>query len=135
MALQNPSNKTPDRSRTYDLVERTAKFGEEAIRFARKIPRDPVSLPLISQFVRSATSIGANCAEADDAFSQREFRHRIGISRKEARETKHWLRMIVAAAPELADPARALWQEAKELHLICATILRKKKQDSPSDSN
>ena len=128
------SSGNESRGRSYDLVERTARFGEEAIRFAKKIPRDPVSVPLISQFVRSATSVGANCAEADDAYSQREFRHRIGISRKEARETKHWLRMIVAAVPELAEAARVLWQEAKELHLIFASILRKKKQEEVPDA-
>ena len=129
--MSDSSDQQPREGRTYDLVERTARFGEDAIRFARKIPEDSVTRSLISQFVRSSTSIGANCAEADDAFSHREFRHRIGISRKEARETKHWLRMIVAAVPELADPARILWQEAKELHLIFVSIIRAKKQEKP----
>ncbi len=112
-------------AKAYDLVERTARFGEEIVRFAKSVPRNPVTSPLITQIVRSATSVGANFAEADDASSQREFRHKIGISRKEARETKHWLRMIVAAEPELADRARVHWMEAKELHLILATIFRK----------
>jgi four helix bundle protein len=74
--------------------------------------------------VRSSTSIGANYCEADDAESKRDFRHKIGLCRKEARETKYWFRMIARAAPQSREHARALWQEAKELHLIFAKIWR-----------
>ena len=109
----------------YDLEERTARFGEAAIAFAKRLPSGPVASPLISQVVRSATSIGANYAEADDAQSKKEFLQKIGYCRKEARETKHWLRMIAAATPENRTTARELWQEAKELHLIFAAICRK----------
>ena len=119
--------KTPESGRKYDLESRTAAFGEAVIRFARGVPLSPVTEPLISQIVRSGTSIGANYCEADAAESKKDFRHKIGISRKEARETKHWLRMIVAAVPSLRDEARPLWQEAKELHLIFAAIWRSSK--------
>jgi four helix bundle protein len=68
--------------------------------------------------------VGANYCEADDAGSKKDFRHKIGICRKESRETKHWLRMIATAAPETKDEARILWHEAKELHLIFAKIWR-----------
>ena len=109
----------------FDLEERTAVFGETVVRFAKKIPQNPVTIPLISQIVRSSTSVGANYCEADDAVSKKEFKHKIGTSRKESRETKLWLRMIAAAAPEMKTEARELWQEAKELHLIFAAIWRK----------
>ncbi|MBX3426019.1 MAG: four helix bundle protein [Pirellulales bacterium] len=59
--------------RAYDLAERTAAFGERVVRFARHVPRDDVTGPLIRQLVRSATSIGANYAEADEAGSPKEF--------------------------------------------------------------
>jgi four helix bundle protein len=110
--------------RKYDLEPRTSKFGEAIIGFARKLPRDPVTTPLISQVVRSGTSIGANYCEADDAVSGKEFKHKIGTCKKEARETKFWLRQIAAAAPEHKTECRQLWQEAKELHLIFAKIWR-----------
>lgn len=110
--------------RKYDLEERTAKFGEAVIAFARKIPRDPVTAPLISQVVRAGTSVGANYCEADDAVSRKEFKHKIGTCKKEARETKFWLRQIAAAAPDCKTECRKLWQEAKELHLIFAKIWR-----------
>jgi four helix bundle protein len=106
------------------LEERTALFGESIIAFAKQIPLNPITRSL-RQLVRSATSIGANYCEADDASSKKEFRQKIGYCRKEARETKHWIRMIVKAVPELRDQAASLWQEAKELNLIFAAILGK----------
>ena len=90
----------------YDLEERTAKFGEDIIKFAKKIPKNTVTIPLISQLVRAGTSVGANYCEADDAFTKRDFSHKISICRKESRETKHWLRMIAMAIPELKEEAR-----------------------------
>jgi len=109
----------------FDLEERTARFGESVIAFAKKIPRNPVTVLLISQVVRSGTSVGANYCEADDAVSKKDFRNKIGTCKKEARETKYWLRMIGGAEPDMKEDARVLWQEAKELHLIFASILRK----------
>ena len=114
--------------KVYDLEERTARLGEAIIEFAKKLPRDPVTRPLVGQLVRAGTSVGANYCEADDAVSQKDFRHRISICKKEARECKYWLRMVAKAAPESKESARPLWQEAKELHLIFASIWRKNKQ-------
>jgi four helix bundle protein len=108
----------------YDLEERTARFGEALIDFANIIPRTPVTRRLIEQLVGCGTSVGANYCEADDAVSKKEFRLRCGTCKKEARETKYFLRMVVRAVPELKPQARPIWQEAKELHLIFAKIWR-----------
>ena len=108
----------------YDLEERTACFGEEVLRFAKKISKNPVNSPLISQLVRAATSVGANYCEADDGVSKKDFRNKIGICRKESREAKHWLRMVATVNDDLKAEARALWQEAKELNLIFSQIFR-----------
>jgi four helix bundle protein len=107
-----------------DQRPRTAAFGELAVRFSRTLPRDAVTMPLISQFIRSATSVGANYLEADEAGSKKEFRYRISICRREARETQYWVRMIVAATPNIKDEARRIWTEAHELVLIFASIYR-----------
>jgi four helix bundle protein len=85
----------------YNLEERTALFGECIIAFAKRVVITPVTRSLINQVVRSATSIGANYCEADDSESKKDFLHKIRLCRKESRETKHWLRMIAAAEPEL----------------------------------
>jgi four helix bundle protein len=116
----------PETKRVYDLEERTALFGEAVIDFAKMIPQDAVTNRIISQLVGAATSVGANYVEADDAVSKKEFLKSIGTCRKEARETKHFLRMIVRAVPELKPQARTVWLEAKELHLIFSKIWRNK---------
>ncbi len=109
----------------YDLDERTALFGENVIRFAKKIPFNPVNKRLIEQLVGAATSIGANYCEADDGVSMKDFKNKIGTCRKEAKETKFFLRMIATAEEQLRGEARELWKEAKELHLIFCAIYRK----------
>jgi four helix bundle protein len=116
----------PETKRVYDLEERTARFGEAVIDFAKTIPQDAVTNRLISQLVGAATSVGANYVEADDAVSKKEFLKNIGTCRKEARETKHFLRMVVRAVPGLKPEARQLWKEARELHLIFSKIWRSK---------
>jgi four helix bundle protein len=108
----------------FDLEERTAKFAESVIAFAKKVPHSPITLPLIGQLVRSATSVGANYCEADDSQSIKDFKHKISLCRKEARETKYWLRMMAAAEEKHKQAARPLWCEARELNLIFSSILR-----------
>jgi len=120
--IQNPKNK-----KKYDLEERTANFGEAIIEFAKALPSTPIIHPLISQIVRSATSIGANYMEADGAESKKDFQHKIVICKKEAKETMHWLRMIAKASPDKKEKCYKLWQEVHELVLIFSAILRKKK--------
>ena len=119
----------PRDKRVYDLEERTAKFGELVIDFAKTIPQGAVTNRIISQLVGAATSVGANYVEADDAVSKKDFLKSIGTCRKEAREAKHFLRMVVRAVPALKPQARTLWIEAKELHLIFSKIWRSKKND------
>ncbi|MFH1535722.1 MAG: four helix bundle protein [Patescibacteria group bacterium] len=87
-------------TKKYDLEERTAKFGEEIIKFAKKIPENSVTKPLIPQLVKAGTSVGANYCEADDA------------------------------VPELKEEAEKLWQEAKELNLIFNAIIRTSKKNA-----
>ncbi|OGD86772.1 four helix bundle protein [Candidatus Curtissbacteria bacterium RIFCSPHIGHO2_01_FULL_41_11] len=111
----------------YDLEERTAKFGENVIEFCNKVFKGPINNPLITQLVKCGTSVGANYCEADDAESKADFKHKIGICKKETREAKHFIRMMVVAVPELKEDSKALWQEAKELNLIFNSIYKKVK--------
>lgn len=114
------------KSKKFDLSERTASFGEGIITFAQGLPDSPIVRPLISQIVRSGTSVGANYMEADGAESKKDFQHKIGICRKEAKETMHWLRMIAKAVPGKQEDCRKLWKEAHELTLIFSAIFRKR---------
>ncbi|MFW5693006.1 MAG: hypothetical protein ACOCWL_02205 [Thermoguttaceae bacterium] len=101
--------------RRFDLEERTARFGEAVIGFAKGVSVGPVTDCLIRQLVRAATSVGANYC--------------ISVCKRESRESKHWLRMIASAVPEHKDGARKLWTEAKELNLIFSAIYRGKKKE------
>src|SRR3989339_2125949 len=109
---------TNDKNTKYDLEERTAKFGENVIRFCKKIPRGPITDPLIVQLVKCGTSVGANYFEADDAESKVDFKHKIGIVKKETREAKHFIRMVVVAVPKLKDEAKPLWQEVQKPNFV-----------------
>ena len=113
------------KDRKYDLEERAAKFGEKILTFCKKIPKDEITKPLINQLVKCGTSVGANYCEADDAESGKDFKHKIGICKKEAREAKYWLRIVATAVPDMKEETKILWQEAKELNLIFNAISRK----------
>ena len=107
------------------MEDRTAKFGEEVIRFCKTIKQDVISRPIISQIVRSATSIGANYCEANGASSKKDFRNKIHICKKEAQETKHWLRMIAQCEANKKEELAKLWKEGQELTLIFGKIVSK----------
>ncbi len=107
----------------YDLEERTAIFAEKIISLVKKIHMNPITKPLVSQIIRSATSVAANYCEANDAFSRKDFTHKISICRKEAKETKYWLRIIANTCPYLKDNIATCKQEAHELNLIFSTII------------
>ena len=125
--MTNEITMTQATNKKYDLRERTAKFGEDIINFIKKISENSVTRVLISQLVRAGTSVGANYCEADDASTKKEFFYKIGTCRKEAKETKHWLRMITAAVPSVKDEAMVLSKEAQELNLIFSAIINRRK--------
>ena len=112
----------------YDLEERTARFGEEIIKFCKSIKQDVITKPIINQMIRSGTSPGANYMEANSASSKKDFKNKIHICKKEIQETKHWLRMISIAVPHKKEDARKLWKEAQELTLIFGKIISKLKK-------
>jgi len=118
-------NKT---TKIYDLEERTAVFGERIIDFVKTLPDNIVNRELIRQLVKAGTSVGANYTEADGAESKKDFRHKIGICRKESKESKFWLRMIARANPDRKKDCKDLWREAHELTLIFSSILSTKKR-------
>jgi len=109
----------------YDLEERTALFAEKIIELCKKAPKSRITMPIIDQLIRSGTSIGANYHEANGASSKKDFKNKIFICKKEAKETKYWLRLLVKAVDELKEEARNLWREAHEFTLIFSKIASK----------
>jgi len=78
---------------------------------------------MIKQLIRAATSIGANYMEANGASSKKDFKNKIYICKKEARETKYWLQLIAKSNPERKEECRKFWQETQELTLIFSKII------------
>lgn len=111
--------------KVYDLGERTAVFGENIIKLCNSLPRTVVTTPLIYQLVKCGTSVGANYSEADNAESDRDFKHKIGICKKESKESHFFLRMMKTATPEMIEKLQELYQEANELNLIFNSIYNK----------
>src|SRR3989344_1118390 len=110
-----------------NLEERTAKFGENIIDLVRKIKLTSVNKRIIEQVVGSGGSTGANYCEATEAESKRDFIHKIGICKKEIKESKHWLRLLARTNPEFKLEIVESWKEARELLLIFSQIIRSSK--------
>lgn len=109
----------------YDLEERTERFAKAVIEICKKLPNNTVNIELVSQEVRSAGSIGANYIEANESLSKKDFANRIKICRKEAKESRYWLRLIVSANLDFEKETNRLIQESTELMNIFGAILKK----------
>ena len=111
----------------FTLEERMIKFSNSIIDFCGILPSNIINSPLISQLVRAGTSIGANYSEAEECNSKKDFINKVSIAKKEARETRYWLRIIAHRLPAFESKAKVLQKEAQELNLILASIVRNTK--------
>ena len=109
----------------YDLEERTEKYAEAVIAVCKRLPKNVTNIELISQEVRAAGSVGANYIEANESLSKKDFANRIKICRKEAKESRYWLRLIVSSNLEFENEAKVLMQGSTELTNIFGAILKK----------
>jgi four helix bundle protein len=108
----------------FDLEERTYQFGLACVKFSRTLKPTYFERPIITQFVKSGTSLGANYCEANDAESKNDFIHKIGICKKESKETKYWVRMLGDIYPDNEPNVEPLASEINELILIFSAIIR-----------
>lgn len=109
----------------FDFEIRTTEFAKRIIRLCKAMPQNAINIRLISQIVGSAGSIGANYREANDALGDKDFGHRLKISRKEAKETLHWLELIEEANPNLKPLMSDIKKEAFELKNILSAMINK----------
>lgn len=114
-------------SRLYDLEERTLKFARDVRNFIKQLPRTVSNLEDGKQLIRASGSIGANYIEANESLSKKDFRMRIMICRKEAKETAYWLKLVEASSHSLETEQTRLLQEATELTKIFGSIVEKVK--------
>lgn len=114
-----PNNKKQNTNKRFDLEERTFKFAQDVRLYTKTLRLSPLNVDDVKQVIRSSGSVGANYIEANEALSQKDFVHRVKISRKEAKETLYWLNLL--DAPDI------LKQEALELKKILSSIIEKAK--------
>ena len=111
----------------YDLEERTFQFAKSVRFFVKNLPKTIANLNDGKQVIRSSGSIGANYREANESLSKKDFIMRLKISRKEAKESAYWLRLIDESNELTNNDAKNLMQEAVELTKILSSILEKSK--------
>ncbi len=107
----------------YDLENRTKKFSKDIIKLLLRVKKMKLNENIISQLIRSATSVGANYCEANGVSSRKDFKNKIYICKKEAKETKYWLQLIAKANPDLKEECRNLWKKVHELTMIFSRII------------
>jgi len=113
-------------NRPYDLEERTFAFARDVRAFIKLLERTIGNVEDARQVVRSSGSVAANYIEANESLSKKDFRMRIKIGRKEAKESRLWLRLIdTEGRPEARAKQDRLCQESQELMNILGAIFRK----------
>ena len=109
------------------MEDRTQKFAKDVIAFIKGLPKTTVNVELVKQLLRSSTSVGANYIEANEALSKKDFVMRVKISRKEARESVYWLKLVEIKSPESMRIRGILIEEAMQLVKIFNSIVEKAK--------
>lgn len=111
----------------YDLEERTLRFAKEVIKFVNILPRSLSNIEIVKQVVRSSGSVGANYIEANEALGKKDFKMRIKICRKEAKESAYWMKLIEVNEKGTVQTKKQLIDEAAQLTKIFSSILQKSK--------
>lgn len=116
----------PDERPAYDLEERSYALAQAVRSWVKRLPRTVCNLEDVRQLARSSGSVGANYIEANESLGKKDFKMRIRICRKEAKETRYWLRLIdIQQQNDLRDARDALIGECTELIKIFTAILKK----------
>jgi four helix bundle protein len=115
-------------NKKYDLEERSFQFAKNVALFCKNLERTISNIEYVKQVIRSSSSVGANYIEANESLSKKDFIYRIKISRKEAKETKMWLRLIKETNSHALNENEVLLQEAEELKKILSAIIVKNSQ-------
>jgi four helix bundle protein len=114
-------------SKQYDLEERTFRFAKEVIELVSTLPKTMANIEIMKQVIRSSGSVGSNYIEANEALSKKDFTMRVKICRKEAKESRYWLRLIEVRREDAEKRRQALINEATELMKIFGSIVGKTK--------
>ncbi|MCK4998221.1 MAG: four helix bundle protein [Anaerohalosphaera sp.] len=112
-------------SKKYDLEDRTFEFAKKTRAFVKQLSKCLANIEDGKQLVRSSGSVGANYIEANEALSKKDFLMRIKICRKEAKESRYWLKLLDINDESMERERGFLQTEAKELTHIFGAIVTK----------
>lgn len=112
-------------NKPFNLKKRTYLFARDCRLFVQKLSKTISNIEDIKQLVRSSGSIGANYIEANEKLGDKDFLFRSKIARKEAKESKYWIRLLQDLNPESIDFSTPLYDEADELRKILSAIITK----------
>ena len=113
-------------SKQYDLEDRTLEFAKRVRAFVKRLPKTPANIEDGRQLIKASGSVGANYIEANESLSKKDFLMRIKICRKEAKESRYWLRLVdTDSRNELEKERETLENEARELTHIFGSIVTK----------
>ncbi len=115
-------------TREFNLEKRTTDYAKAVIRICKVLPKNPMNDRIIGQLVGSAGSVGANYREANDALGKKDFVQRLRIARREAKESLHWLEILLEANLEKSSEINPLLKESEELKNILSAIIIKSEQ-------
>ena len=116
-------------TRPIDIYDKANAFSRVLVQTVQSMHRDAVNQSMLTQVIRSGTSIGANLAEADGAPARKDFLHKLSIAIKEGKETLYWLDLSKDAEYMSTDKHDRLFDECEQLVKMLVTI-RKKSQES-----
>ncbi|MFH1709695.1 MAG: four helix bundle protein [bacterium] len=120
---QSPNQRSQEKTKIYDLRERLMTFAKRVLQISKRLPNIPECEGIRKQLANASTSIGANFEEADGALTKKDFIHKTGIARKEAKETKYWLKVISGTYISESE-LKADTNEAEEIISILSSILK-----------
>ncbi len=122
MIQRKPQNKK------YDLEERTLKFAKNCIDLCKLLENNKINFELTSQLIKSSSSIGSNYREANETITKKDFHYRIGICRRESKESNYWLALILHANKQFTEKIEILIDEALQLTRIFVSINKSNKK-------
>ena len=110
-----------------DLLERTFNFGVDCIKFLRLLPNNQEYYVIKNQLIKSSTSTGANYEESQAGSSKADFKNKVRIALREARESNYWLRVIKKIGDVEQTELDRLLKESHELKNILGAIVNNTK--------
>ena len=114
-------------NRRYDIYDRAFNFAVKVANFLETLPKRTVFIEYSRQLIKSSGSIGANISEADGALTKKDFVNKMGIARRETKESKHWLTLIEAVGSFKDENTKKelcwLIRESTEILLILSAII------------